>query len=49
MLLLYNDIGHGYVFLKGHQVFITEPALLSMESVNGARIMGVQIQTKQQE
>ena len=35
--------------LKEHQVFITEPALLSMESVTGARIMGVQIKTKQQE
>ena len=35
--------------LKEHQVFITEPTLLSMESVNGVRIMGVQIKTRQQE
>lgn len=31
--------------LKENQVFITEPALLSMESVSGARLMGVQIKT----
>lgn len=37
------------VRLKEHQVFITEPALLSMESVTGARIMGVQIKAHQQE
>jgi quercetin dioxygenase-like cupin family protein len=29
--------------LKENQVFITEPALLSMESKTGARLMGVQI------
>jgi quercetin dioxygenase-like cupin family protein len=29
--------------LKENQVFITEPALLSMESASGARLMGVQI------
>jgi len=29
--------------LNENQVFITEPALLSMESTNGARLMGVQI------
>ncbi len=29
--------------LKENQVFITEPALVSMESTNGARLMGVQI------
>lgn len=29
--------------LKEDQVFITEPALLSMETRKGARIMGVQI------
>ncbi|MDP3386556.1 MAG: hypothetical protein Q8S24_04930 [Eubacteriales bacterium] len=29
--------------LKENQVFITEPALLSMESVSGARLMGVQV------
>ncbi len=29
--------------LKENQVFITEPALLSMESTQGARLMGVQI------
>ncbi len=32
--------------LKENQVFITEPALLSMESVQGARLMGVQIKTE---
>ena len=31
--------------LKENQVFITEPALLSMESASGARLMGVQIKT----
>ncbi|MFW5794263.1 MAG: hypothetical protein ACOCV1_02160 [Bacillota bacterium] len=29
--------------LKENQVFITEPALLSMESASGARLMGIQI------
>jgi len=29
--------------LKENQVFITEPALLSMESETGARLMGVQL------
>lgn len=29
--------------LKENQVFITEPALLSMKSASGARLMGVQI------
>ena len=33
--------------LKENQVFITEPALLSMETINGARLMGVQIKTKE--
>ncbi|MFP4363676.1 MAG: cupin domain-containing protein [Spirochaetia bacterium] len=33
--------------LKKNQVFITEPALLSMESSSGARLMGVQIKTGQ--
>lgn len=37
------------VTLKENQVFITEPALLSMESVTGARIMGVQIKAHPQE
>ncbi len=31
--------------LKENQVFITEPAMLSMESASGARLMGVQIKT----
>lgn len=31
--------------LGAGQVFITEPALLSMESPSGARLMGVQIKT----
>ena len=29
--------------LKENQVFITEPAQISMESITGARLMGVQI------
>ncbi|NCB26288.1 MAG: hypothetical protein EOM62_12560 [Bacteroidia bacterium] len=29
--------------LKENQVFITEPAILSMESDTGARLMGIQI------
>ena len=29
--------------LKENQVFITEPALLSMESKTGARLMGIQL------
>ncbi|MFO7888350.1 MAG: hypothetical protein R6U59_08530 [Eubacteriales bacterium] len=33
--------------LKEDQVFITEPALLSMESEKGARLMGIQIKTKE--
>ena len=33
--------------LTENQVFITEPALLSMESASGARLMGVQIKTGQ--
>jgi len=32
--------------LKENQVFISEPAVLSMESDRGARIMGVQIKNK---
>lgn len=32
--------------LKEKQVFITEPALLSMESESGARLMGVQIKVR---
>jgi hypothetical protein len=32
--------------LKEKQVFITEPALLSMESASGARLMGVQIKAR---
>ena len=31
--------------LHENQVFITEPALLSMESKSGARLMGIQINT----
>ena len=33
--------------LKENQVFITEPALISLESIKGARIMGVQIKTQE--
>lgn len=29
-----------------HQVFITEPATLAIESVNGARLMGIQIKVE---
>lgn len=32
--------------LKENQVLITEPALLSMESKSGAKLMGVQIKTR---
>jgi len=32
--------------LREHQVFITEPATLAMESVNGARLMGIQIKVE---
>lgn len=32
--------------LKEDQVFISEPALISMSSVSGARLMGVQIMTQ---
>lgn len=35
--------------LKENQVFITGPALLSMETVNGARLMGVQIKSREYE
>jgi len=33
--------------LKENQVFISEPALLSMRTENGARLMGIQINTKE--
>ncbi len=32
--------------LRENQVFITEPALLSMETTEGARLMGVQIKAQ---
>lgn len=32
--------------LKENQVFITEPAIVSMESAKGARLMGVQINNR---
>lgn len=35
--------------LKENQVFISEPALLSMESADGARLMGVQIKSSLKE
>jgi len=35
--------------LKEKQVFITEPALLSMKSNAGARLMGIQIKTRETE
>lgn len=36
-------------YLKEEQVFITEPALLSMKSVSGALLMGIQIKTRETE
>jgi len=33
--------------LKENQLFITEPALLSMEANTGARLMGVQIKVRE--
>jgi quercetin dioxygenase-like cupin family protein len=33
--------------LKENQVFITEPALVSMETTLGARLMGIQIKTRE--
>ncbi len=33
--------------LKENQVFITEPAILSMESEAGARLMGIQIKVRE--
>ncbi len=33
--------------LRENQVFITEPALVSMESTKGARLMGVQIKNRE--
>jgi len=35
--------------LRENQVFITEPALLSMETTEGARLMGVQIKAQKSE
>lgn len=32
--------------LRENQVFISEPALIALESVSGARLMGVQIRTQ---
>lgn len=33
--------------LKENQLFISEPAFVSMESTNGARLMGVQIKNRE--
>lgn len=33
--------------LRENQVFITEPALVSIESTNGARLMGIQIKNRE--
>ena len=33
--------------LSENQVFISEPALISMESLNGARLMGIQIKGRE--
>lgn len=35
--------------LKENHVFITEPAVLSMETTGGARLMGIQINIKETE
>ena len=35
--------------LRENQVFISEPALLSMETTEGARLMGVQIKAQKSE
>ena len=35
--------------LRENQVFISEPALLSMETTEGARLMGVQIKAQKNE
>ncbi len=35
--------------LKENQVFITEPALLFVKSNTGARLMGIQIKTRETE
>ncbi len=43
VLLKKNDES---AILKENQVFITEPALLSMETNSGARLMGIQIKTR---
>lgn len=37
---------HESSVLKENQVFITEPALLSMETTSGARLLGIQIKTR---
>ena len=34
------------IILKENHVFITEPALLSMETRTGARLMGVQFKSR---
>lgn len=44
VLLRKND---EYSILKENQVFITEPALLSMETNSGARLLGIQIKTRE--
>lgn len=46
MLLRKN--GESSLMWEG-QVFISEPALISMESANGARLMGVQIRAQNRE
>ena len=33
--------------LRENQIFITEPALLSMDTTSGARLMGIQIKTRE--
>jgi hypothetical protein len=42
VLLKRNDES---AILRENQVFISEPALLSMETTSGARLMGIQIKT----
>ena len=45
VLLMKNDES---AVLKENHLFVTEPALLSMETVGGARLLGVQIKTQNQ-
>lgn len=39
--------GNETELLRENQLFISEPAALSMESASGARLLGIQIKTKE--